>query len=150
MKNINITKRRLTTLETARVNDGFDKLSLDEGVLLESHENLSFIAQDMGKMQGCSVGKIHKNGEQFSGWFHLSDLFVEKEYRNQGIGSLLLQKTEQYLMAKGVNKVRLWTSGASSLRFYKRHGYQAFTEMKLWYSDGSSRFGLVKHLPATK
>ena len=147
MNTIIIVNRELTTEEIELVNSGFDDLSIEEGIALESTERMSFVALQGDNLIGCSSGLAHKNGEQYSGWFYLTDLFIEKEFRNQGIGADLLKALEEKIITVGVKNIWLWTSGASTLRFYKRYGYKQFVEMEHWYSDGSSRIGLRKTIP---
>ena len=146
MNSITIVNRELTSEETERVNSGFDTLALEEGVEIESTERISFVAMDGASFLGCSSGLAHKNGDQYSGWFHLTDLFVEKEYRNQGRGTDLLKELEEQTRQLGVRNIWLWTSGEPTLKFYERHGYSKFTEMENWYSDGSGRVGLRKEI----
>ena len=144
MNKISILNRGMTPEELTRVNLGFDELSLEEGVELESSDRFSFVALQENTFIGCASGLANKNGENYSGWFYLTDLFVEKEYRNYGLGTKLLKAIEQYAVTAGIKHFWLWTSGDKALRFYKRHGYMKFTEMENWYSDGSSRVGLRK------
>lgn len=146
MNNINIVNRELTAEEIESVNSGFDNLSLEEGVEIESTERISFVALNGNSFIGCSSGLAHKNGEKYSGWFYLTDLFVDKAFRNQGVGANLLKKLEEKTRTIGVQNIWLWTSGLSTLKFYGRHGYKKFTEMENWYSDGSSRIGLRKKI----
>ena len=146
MNDINIVNRKLTSEEIEHVNSGFDDLSIEEGIELESTERISFVALNGDSLIGCSSGLAHKNGEEYSGWFYLTDLFIDKKFRNQSIGSDLLKKLEEKTKKVGVQNIWLWTSGSSSLRFYNRHGFTQFAEMENWYSDGSSRVGLRKNL----
>lgn len=146
MNEINIVNRELTSEELDSVNSGFDTLSLEEGVELESTERVSFVALNGDSFVGCASGLAHKNGDKYSGWFYLTDLFVQKEFRNQGLGADLLKELEKLTRTLGVQNIWLWTSGLSTLKFYDRHGYEEFAEMENWYSDGSSRVGLRKGL----
>ncbi|MCD2259503.1 GNAT family N-acetyltransferase [Psychroserpens luteolus] len=146
MNAINIVNRELTSEEIELVNSGFDDLSIEEGIDIESTEKISFVALKENRLIGCSSGLAHKNGETYSGWFYLTDLFVEKDYRDQGLGSDLLKALEEKTKTIGVQNIWLWTSGVPTLRFYDRHGYKPFTEMENWYSDGSSRIGLRKKI----
>ncbi len=139
MHHINIENRNLTSEELDKVNAGFDRVSLDEGVAVESTEAVSFVAMDGDHFLGCASGLAHKNGDQYSGWFHLTDLFVEKEFRNQGLGEELMNELEGQLRSMGIQNIWLWTSGEPTIKFYGRQGYAKFTEMENWYSDGSSR-----------
>ena len=131
MKAIKIINRALTPKESNQVNLGFDTLMREEHVALEETEPIHFVAIQEDNLIGCAIGLAHKNGDVFSGWFHLTELFVEKEL-------------EAHCKAIGVTKIWLWTSGAASVRFYNRHEYSQFAELEQWYSDGSSRIGLRK------
>jgi len=144
MNDLNIVNRELTPEEVEQINSGFDKLSLEEGIALEHTERISFVALHKNNLIGCATGLAHKNGGNYSGWFYLTDLFLDKEFRNLGIGAKLLKALEEKTKMVGVQNFWLWTSGDSSLRFYNRHGYTQFAEMENWYSDGSSRIGLRK------
>ncbi len=146
MNKINIVNREMTPEELEQVDAGFNKLSLEEGVALESSDRISFVALNENAFIGCSSGLAYKNGADYSGWFYLTDLFVEKEYRSQGLGTELLKALEEQARSIGVKYIWLWTSGAEALKFYRRQGYYIFTEMEYWYSDGSSRVGLRKNL----
>ena len=146
MNKISIVNRGMTSEEIKRMNLRFDELSLEEGLEIESSERFSFVALKGNTFIGCSSGLAFKNGENYSGWFFLTDLFVEKEYRSKGLGTKLLKIIEEQAVAAGVKHVWLWTSGYKALKFYQRQEYKKFTEMENWYSDGSSRVGLRKNL----
>ena len=146
MNKINIVNREMTSEEIEQMNSGFDKLSLEEGVEIESSDKFSFVALNGNTFIGCSSGLAYKNGENYSGWFFLTDLFVEKEYRSMGLGTKLLKTIEEKAVTVGVKHVWLWTSGYEAVKFYQRQEYKKFTEMENWYSDGSSRVGLRKNL----
>eukprot|EP00039_Didymoeca_costata_P022375 m.346621 g.346621 ORF g.346621 m.346621 type:complete len:159 (-) comp29628_c0_seq1:32-508(-) len=144
MSGVQIVQRELTPEEMEAINTGFDTLCKEEDVALESTERMGFVALKEGSLIGGLSGLAHKNGEQYSGWFHLTDLFVVKEHRNRGIGSNLLYEMEEKGKELGIHNIWLWTSGPGALRFYDRHGYTQFAEMEAWYSNGSSRIGLRK------
>jgi len=146
MNKISIINRELTSEELRRVHLGFDELSLEEGLKIESSDRFSFVALKGNAFIGCSSGLAYKNGENYSGWFFLTDLFVEKEYRSKGLGTMLLNVIEEQALSVGVKHIWLWTSGYKALKFYHRQKYHKFTEMENWYSDGSSRVGLRKKL----
>lgn len=146
MDDISIINRGMTAEEIKQVNLGFDKLSIEEGVEIESSERFSFVALKGKQFIGCASGLAYKNGEHYSGWFFLTDLFVEKAYRSKGLGAHLLKAMEDQVTDVGVKYIYLWTSGYKALKFYRKHLYEQFTEMENWYSDGSSRVGLRKNL----
>ncbi len=147
MKEFSIVNREMTSKEFARMNTGFDEHSLENNVAIQNSERFGFVGLDGKRFVGCSSGLAYKNGENYSGWFFLTDLFVEKEYRSKGLGAKLLKLIEEEVVASiGVKHIFLWTSGDGALKFYKRQAYSKFTEMENWYSDGSSRVGLRKNL----
>lgn len=136
----------MTPEEIDKMNSGFDQLSLEEGLEIESSDRLTFVALDGSTFIGCSSGLVYKNGENYSGWLFLTDLFVEKKHRSQGLGTDLLKTLEEQAIVIGIKNIWLWTSGTEALKFYRRHGYKEFAKMESWYSDGSSRVGLRKNL----
>ena len=144
MSTIRLIQRPLTPVELEFIDSGFDQLSLEEGVELESTERISLVALHDDVLIACVSGLAHKNGTQYSGWFHLTELFVDKKYRDKGIGSRILRSLEKSLFDIDIHNIWLWTSGDPTIRFYERHGYDQFVEMKNWYSDGSSRIGFRK------
>jgi len=146
MNKITIVNRAMTPEEIKRMNSGFDELMLEEGVAIESSDRFSFVALKGNTFIGCSSGLAYKSGEHYSGWFLLTDLFVEKAYRSKGLGAQLLKSIEEQIRSLGVKHIWLWTSGDKALKFYRRQAYNKFTEMENWYSDGSSRVGLRKNL----
>jgi ribosomal protein S18 acetylase RimI-like enzyme len=121
MKDFKIIDRELTSEELEQMRAGFNRNSLDHGV-------------------------AYKDGDQYSGWFYLTDLFVDKEYRLQGLGSKLLGMLEEKIISMGLKQIWTWTAGYEAPEFYLKQGYQIFAALENWYSDGSSRIGLRKEL----
>lgn len=146
MNEIRILNREMTSEEFSRMNTGFDEHSLENNVEIQNSKRFGFVALDGDSFVGCSSGLAYKNGETYSGWFFLTDLFVEKGYRSKGLGTKLLKAVEDEIASKGLKHIWLWTSGDEALKFYKRQEYIKFAEMENWYSDGSSRVGLKKNL----
>lgn len=144
--NISIKKREMTDLEFQRMKHGFDENSVDNGVDIQGADRFGFVVVENDKFIGCSSGLAYKNGENYSGWFYLTDLFVEKEYRFRKIGKELLDRLENELKEKNITKFWTWTAGYEAPKFYIKQGYNVFTEMSNWYSDGSSRIGLIKEI----
>ena len=146
MSSISILDREMTSAELKRMNAGFDEYALDIGVKTQSSDRFGFVAMDGDTFIGCSSGLAYKNGEAYSGWFYLTDLFVEKAYRFQGFGTKLLLALEEKIATVGVGKIWTWTAGYEAPLFYQKQGYEMFTEMEDWYSDGCSRVGLRKKI----
>lgn len=146
MNGIEILERDITPSELERMKTGFDENTIEMGVIPQSDQRFGYVAMDGEKFIGCASGLACKNGDQFNGWCYLSDLFVEKEYRSQGIGANLLHRLERKLLEHGVDKVFTWTAGYEAHKFYIKQGYEIFAELENWYSNGDSRIGLRKQL----
>ncbi|TFG71882.1 MAG: N-acetyltransferase [Anaerolineales bacterium] len=146
MPNIALIEREMTTAELARMVAGFDEHTLDNGVEIQDSVRIGFVAIDGAIFIGCASGLAYKNGDAYSGWFYLTDLYVEKAYRHQGIGSTLLQALERKIVRFGINKIWTWTAGYEGPEFYKKHHYRVFAQMENWYSAGQSRIGMRKDL----
>ncbi len=146
MKKIEILQREMTTAELDRMRQGFDEHTLANDVLVQTADRFSFTAVIEELFVGCCSGLAYKNGHQYSGWFYLTDLFVEKDFRSQGLGRQLLTTLEKELTSAGIKKLWVWTAGYEAPGFYQKIGYEVFAEMDDWYSDGSSRVGLMKKL----
>jgi GNAT superfamily N-acetyltransferase len=146
MSKINIIKREMTSEEFARIKSGFDEYTLDNGVEIQSADRFGFVALDGNVFMGCSSGLAYKNDQKYSGWFYLTDLFVEKVHRSHGVGGRLLRDLEKQIKTIGVKHIWTWTAGYEAPKFYQKQGYELFAEMENWYSDGSSRVGLRKEL----
>ncbi|MBN1873519.1 MAG: GNAT family N-acetyltransferase [Anaerolineae bacterium] len=144
MSKIHLLEREMTPVELEQMNAGFDENAAEHGVAIQSSERFGFIALDGERFIGCSSGLAYKNGTTYSGWFYLTDLFVDKAYRSQGVGAQLLKALENKLLACGIFKIWTWTAGYEAPEFYKKQGYSIFTEMEGWYSNGASRVGLRK------
>ncbi len=146
MSQIDVINREMTKEELNRMYKGFDEHTIEMGAKVQHSSRFSYTAVDKGKFVGCSSGLAYMNDDKFNGWFYLTDLFVEKEYRSQGLGKRLLSAIEAKNISVGITNIWTWTAGYEAPGFYKKQGYHIFTEMKNWYSDGSSRVGFKKRL----
>ena len=141
---VKILEREITPAELDRTRNGFDEHTVENGAQVQSHQRFTFAAQDCDKFVGCVSGIAHKNGDWFNGWCYITDLFLEKEYRKQGLGAQLLQTLEKTLSEHGIYNIFTWTAGYEAPGFYKKQGYTVFAELENWYSTGYSQIGLRK------
>lgn len=146
MKSIKIKDREMTSEEFQKMKRGFDEHTIEQGVEVQKADRFTIVAESEGEFIGTASGLAYKNGDDYSGWFYLTDLFLEKEYRRQGLGAQLLSGIESKLKEHHIQNIWTWTAGYEAPGFYKKQGYHVFAEMKNWYSDGHSRIGLMKKL----
>ena len=76
MDKITIVNRGMTSEEIKRMNLGFNELSHEEGIEIESSDRFSFVALKGNTFIGCSSGLAFKNAENYSSWFFFTYLFV--------------------------------------------------------------------------
>ena len=146
MSEIIFKNREISSEELKQMNAGFDQNTIDNGVKIQTADRFSFVATIENNFVGCASGLAYKNDDEYSGWFYLTDLFVEKEFRFQKVGSKLLSSLEKEIKKIGVLNTWVWTAGYEASPFYQKQGYKIFAKMENWYSDGSSRVGLRKNL----
>lgn len=72
-------------------------------------------------------------------------LFVDEEYRHQGLGTLLLNKVETQATAMGAKLVHLDTFDFQAKDFYLTHGYEIFGSIQDC-PKGYKRYYLKKNL----
>ncbi len=146
MSAINIVERDMSEAEFVRMNAGFDENTIEHGNPIQTSERHGFVIMDGECFVGCSSGLADKNAGDYNEWFYLTDLFIEKLYRNQGHGSAVLGKLEEKVATLGIMNIWTWTAGYEAPDFYKKRGYEIFCEMKNWYFTGHNRIGLKKKL----
>lgn len=136
-----IIERDVTKEELARMKVGFEEHALEHGIPPYTQKRLGFVAMDDGRFVGCSSGLTDHN------WFHLTDLWLEKDCRGQGLGKKLLRSLEGLVVSEGISRIYTWTAGYEAPEFYKSQGYEVFAEFEDYFPTGHSRVGLKKDLP---
>jgi len=142
MSAIVIVEREITKAELDRMHAGFDEHATEHGNPPHTPLRVGFVAIAGETFVGCASGLINDNGR----WFYLTDLFVEKPFRRQDLGTQLLHKLEAKVALLGVERIWTWTAGYEAPGFYRKQGYEVFCEMENYYPSGHSRIGLWKHL----
>jgi ribosomal-protein-alanine N-acetyltransferase len=109
----------------------------------------AFLTIDVADQNGQVVGWAAR--ENFDN--HVTDLWVDPAWQNQGIGRMLLQKLEAEIEAQGYDSVRIETHSQNThaIDFLKHQGY-AISWMTAVWSPQLDRdvdtVGLVKPLQA--
>jgi len=82
----------------------------------------------------------------------LRDLFVEKRYRNQGIGSLALYEIEDYCRERGMRafQLQLPRSNKSAEKFYRKAGFRELARRVMFLEVRPEEVVQARRLSASK
>lgn len=117
-----------------------DKLKFDtykeDNSELDQYLSDSIFSYGIDQLKGCEPRKFYccyrdNNGKLVAGiagtatlnLFFVSYLFVESEYRNNGLGSKLLSEIEKLAVQSGCNILRLNTLNKKAHNIYLRSGF---------------------------
>lgn len=97
-----------------------------------SKDGAIFVAEDNNNIVGFIGGYIHQQSKEELMESKkakpgvISEFFVTKTYRKQGIGTKLLRKMENYFKSKNCTLIRLDVFAPNKLArdFYYKYGYQ--------------------------
>lgn len=109
-----------------------------------TYPNLSFVAEDDGKIVGYVMGKIEEEDNPVLRHGHITSVAVSTEYRRMGIGKRLMEFAHE-TMAKvyGVKKCALQVrvSNAAALHMYKVSlNYKVTSTDVGYYADGEDAY----------
>ncbi len=136
-----LMEREITPQELAIIRQDFAALRTGLGIPPVAQRRLTLVSESGHRLIGCATGLQTENG-----WFYLTDLWVERSHRHQGLGSDLLLHLERMVLEAGATDIYTETAGFEAPLFYERHGYVRFFELKNFYLGGHSRLGLQKRL----
>jgi len=93
--------------------------------------------------QGKFVGGMW--GEAFLGCLDIYFLWVEEEYRSQGVGSRIMQMAEKLAKEKGCRLLKLDTFDFQAPGFYEKLGFAEFGQVS-YYPDGPAKCFFQKEI----
>lgn len=99
------------------INVEFDKFATKNGVTC-NYVPFAFVAKENDKIVGIITGNSYYKE------VHIGDLIILEEYRNQHIGSKLMEAVESYYKDKGFENMNLTTYGFQAPEFYKKCGFE--------------------------
>lgn len=70
-----------------------------------------------------------------SGWLYINALWVDKNYRNQGYATLLMQRMENEAKRNGCKNSYLNTIAFQAPKFYLKLGYKKFAELENFHHE---------------
>ena len=79
MNQITYIERDVTEDELEQVKRGFVENELFHTQVHQTSDRFGFVVLDGENLIGCSSGLAYKNGDEYNGWFYLTDLFIEKK-----------------------------------------------------------------------
>ena len=92
------------------------------------------------KLVGGLVGYI-----DWGRWLYIDAIWIDANYRKQGIGKRLVISAEQKAIKKGIKRARLYTFDFQALPFYKKLGYTVYGELED-FPEGHTAYYLKKVL----
>ena len=116
-----------------------DSMKIEE-LVLNYYLKLVPVAEGFNKEEEMVCKKIvDKEGNIIAGctgyiyyWgcMYIDDMWVESNYRRQGLGSQALQAVEKVAEAKGCHLIFLGTWDFQARPYYEKHGYTVFSTLK--------------------
>jgi ribosomal protein S18 acetylase RimI-like enzyme len=82
-------------------------------------KTFSIYIKDNNKIIGGISGLLFVNHDC---WVHL--VIVDKEFRNNGLGSKMFDKLEEFVRANNCTNIRLETGDFQAKEFYEQHGFK--------------------------
>jgi len=138
---LTITTRDITKQELEDIYADFKKIEQQDGVPAAPQVRYQYVAEENGIIVGFVSGLTNHK------WFCLTDLWVHKDYRRQGMGAKLLRMLEEKIQSIGIEHVYLWTSGFINPLFYEKQGYRVFTVFEDFFEvEGYHHIGYRKDL----
>ena len=102
-------------------------------------------------LDGKTVGYVNYGEASHSGQsYYIHWIAIDNEFRNKGLGKLLLAETERIIKETGAKKIFVETSSKedykSTQEFYLRCGYVIEATLKRFYSDTDDQLIFSKEI----
>lgn len=99
------------------IDNEFNKFAVENGVTC-NYLAFNFIAKKDNEVVGIITGHSYYKE------VHISDLIILEEYRNNHIGTKLIEAVEKHYKDKGFENINLTTYSFQAPEFYKKCGFQ--------------------------
>ena len=114
--------REITKEELKSIYDDFKDIEIQDGLPQIESIRYNVVVEENNNVIGFASGLTN-----YTKWFYLSDLWVHKDYRRQGIGAKSLRMLEDKIRSAGIKHIYTWTTGFINPKFYESQGYTIFT-----------------------
>lgn len=78
-------------------------------------------------------------------WLQIDTIWINENYRRQGIGGYLLKSAEEKAKTQGIKRAKLCTFDFQALSFYQKNNYTIYGELKD-FPEGHTLYYLKKAL----
>ena len=101
--------------------------------LRQSKHDEAFVAIQEQKIIGW-IGVSYKISLESPPLCEIHGLVVNEQYRNRGVGKILIKKAQQWTRDKGINKLRLRCNikRADAILFYQNYGFNEVKQQKVF------------------
>ena len=120
------------------IDKNFNKFAIQNGVKC-NYKSFAFIAKKQDEFVGIITGNSYYKE------VHISDLIILEQYRNQCIGSKLVEAVENYFKDKGFENINLTTYEFQAPEFYKKCGFEIEFIRKSKENSKLNKYFLVKY-----
>lgn len=117
----------------------FDKYAIKNNVTCD-YMPFNFIAKDDDNVIGIIAGHSYYKE------VYIENLIILEEYRNNHIGTKLIETVEKYYENKGFENINLTTYNFQAPEFYKKCGYEVEFVRKSKENPKLDKYFLVKYL----
>ena len=114
--------------------------TLKSGGVVTEEKAFSILAYVEERIVGGLIGKVFWN------WLYADLVWVDEEFRGQGIGSVVMRRAEERAIEMKLTAIYLWTESWQAPAFYSKLGYKQFVELRD-FPPGHIRLGFHKYLP---
>lgn len=117
----------------------FEKFAIKNELSL-NYNDFVFIAKDDEKIVGIITGHSYYKE------IYIADLIILNEYRNQHLGTRLLETVENHYKRKNYDNINLTTYNFQAPEFYKKCGYELEFIRKNKSNPKLDKYYFVKYL----
>jgi ribosomal protein S18 acetylase RimI-like enzyme len=99
--------------------------------LVRSKKNVIFGASEEDKLIGIISVKTEYGGVMYIDW-----VVIKREFRGKGLGTILLEKAEEWALAHKLHYEYLFTETDKNIEFYKKRGFRFVgTHFNSWFGE---------------